>query len=185
MKKEDVWFRLRSCMASSWGSVKEVFHSESKDQLLCIKRWMSVLLPLFQPSHFFFHAVPQFPSLQITAHYPKSWALLQLPAVADFQSRTTSFRASFPFLLRANMERHGRMLGRLPHVRASMRFLLQPRTNWVVRSWWEWGDGVNSFAKNKQDNKPTLMPTEEHNLTLSICKWWCLLPPLWGQVSWL
>lgn len=83
-----------------------------------------------------------------------------------------------PFLLRAQAERQGTMPGILPHIRASTTFPLQPRTSWVVRSWLDWGDGVKSFAKNKQDNKPTLMPTEEHNLTLSICKLWCLLPPL-------
>lgn len=94
-------------MGSSWGSAKEVFHSEKPASL---------------------H--------QKVGVSPAS----TLPSQPLFLSPCASVSLSA--------------------IRASMRFLLQPRTNWVVRSWWEWGDGLNSFGKNKQDNKPTLMPTE-------------------------
>ena len=171
-------------MASSWGSLKAVFHSERKDQLLRIKGGCQSCFHSSNPATFSFTLCLSFLSANhsllslIFKHLYSS--LVRLRSRAEPHAPGLS-----PFLLRAKMSRRGRMLGRLPHVRPSGRIFHQPRTNWVIRSWSEWGDGVKSFAKNKQNNKPTLMPTEGHNLTLSVCKLWCLLPPLWGQVSWL
>lgn len=90
-------------------------------------------------------------------------------------SQTISSRGSLPI----SPKQRG-MTGRRAgcHTSELLRDFLASRGQPVVRSWSGWGDGVNSFAQNKQDNKPILMPTEEHNLTLSICKLWRLLPAL-------
>lgn len=105
--------------------------------------------------------------------FPPGEASLQPPGVAELQSGSRSSRASFP-IPPESPKRRGRAGC------CTLELLSMARLGW----WELWsGDGVSSFAKSRQDNKHTLMTAEEHNLTSSICKLWCLLPPLSGQVS--